>query len=90
MFFSIVNQQLTRPWNPKQPAFNGCLVIPTIFQLKIWNHPIEKPLNNWLFRVPGTTADFTVRACEAARKKDAQECSMSVYRMKYGIIMIMV
>ena len=76
MFFSIVNdKQLTPPWNPKQPVFNGCLAISNHLPTKDleWlNHHESsnwKPLNNWLFRVPGTTADFTVRACEAARKK---------------------
>ena len=40
-------------WNPKQPVLNGCLVKPTISQVKVWNHPIEPTIKIWLFRVPG-------------------------------------
>ena len=94
MFFSIVNdKQLTPPWNPKQPVFNGCLVISNHLPTKDleWlNHPIE---NHWTTGCLGYQVQLRISQSGLVRqqgKKDAQECSMSVYRMKYGIIMIMV
>ena len=40
--------------NPKQPCFNGCLVEQPFPSSKVWNHPIETTIYEWMFQVPGS------------------------------------
>jgi len=41
-------------WNLKQHFFYWMLGETPIVHVKIWNHPIETTIYEWLFGVPGT------------------------------------
>ena len=42
------------PGTPNNHVINGCLMKQPFAYIKIWNHPIETTIKNWLFGVPGT------------------------------------
>ena len=51
-FFPSIEQANTSlSWNPKQPFFHGCLVKQDFFLIKLWNHPTETTIKEWMFRV---------------------------------------